>query len=55
MVGQGYSKAGTFWGVLNVSLCAYGSQLRKFERSTISKIGDEDKMLQTDKQTDATL
>ena len=26
IVGQGYSQAGTFWGVLNVSLPAYGAQ-----------------------------
>merc|ERR1711989_220607 len=25
--GQGYSQAGTFWGVLNVSLRAFGAQL----------------------------
>ena len=25
--GAGYSQTGTFWGVLNVSLCAYDAQL----------------------------
>ena len=28
IMGQWYSQAGTFWGVLNVSLLAYGAQLR---------------------------
>ena len=27
IVGQGYSQAGTFWGVLNISLGAFGAQL----------------------------
>ena len=27
IMGQGYSQAGTFWGVLNVSLRAFGAQL----------------------------
>ena len=27
IVGQGYSQAGTLWGVPNVSLCAFGAQL----------------------------
>ena len=26
-MGQGYSQAGTFWGVLNLSRCVYGAQL----------------------------
>ena len=48
-MGQGYSQVGTFWGVLNLSLRAYGVQLGNFEW----QIGGEDKTLQTDKQTDA--
>ena len=55
IIGQGYSQASTFWGLLNVSLRACGSQLRDFERSTLSKIGEEDKTLQTDKQPHTTL
>ena len=31
IVWQGYSQAGTFWGVLNLSLRAYGAQLRNVE------------------------
>ena len=27
IVGQGYSQADTFWGILNVSLRAFGAQL----------------------------
>ena len=43
IVGQGYSQAGTFWGILNVSLRAYGAQIVNFEQRTLSKIGGEDK------------
>ena len=34
---QGYSQACTFWGVLNLSLRAYGAQPRNFKRRTLSK------------------
>ena len=50
IVGQGYSQAGTFWGILNVSLRAYGAQIGNFEQRTLSKIGGEDKTLQTDRR-----
>ena len=48
-MGQGYSEVGTFWGVLNVSLCVYDVQLGNFEQHTLSKVGGEDKALQTDR------